>query len=1025
MTWSPDSTYYRSPVKYRALPLFSLAFLLSSPVAPALFAQTAPAQSASGTVRGVVADPSGAIIPGAQISITDAQGHTIATGVSGGDGSYAIHNLQPGSYVVLVSAENFAPSGGKTITIAPGVTRTVNAKLDIQVEQQNLEVNADTPTVSVDPDANASSVTLKGADLDALSDDPDELSSELTALAGPAAGPSGGQVYVDGFTAGQLPPKSAILEIRVNRNPYSARFDKLGFGRIEILTKPGADKLHGEFYIMGNASQFNTGSPFAPPNPPAYDTYQYEGSVNGPINKNASFFVSAQRRIIQNNTIINAERLQGEINGNFAAGNFGNAADYSTATFRDAFNVPEARINISPRIDVQLGQKNTLSIRYQYERNGQDNQGVGQFSLSSQAYNEVSSEHTLQLRHVYVFGPRVLTESHFQVLFDRTSESPFSTTPEVQVQSSQTFGGASDQTISDRTNHYEFSNETDVSLKTHNIAFGGRIRAAREANYANSSFNGLFTFGARGALSASATYAATVQGQGTGLPFAQIQANGGGPSQLVYVSGNPKATVNLFDSALFYQDDWKLTPNFTFSYGLRWESQDRISDHSDWAPRLAIAYGIPRHGGKPPKDVIRAGFGYFYDRFAIANVLQAARVNGIVQQETVIANPSCYLPNGLPNMATLLSECAAAGSSVSNGSSSASGAIYQIGPHVQAPSNIQESIGLDHQLNKASTLSITYIHSHGVHALNTINANAPYFPTYNAALGNIYQYFSEGVYNQNQLFINGRVNVNRSLSFFGFYGLSYADADTNGVTSEPSNSLNLKQDYGNAGFNARNRLFLFGTYDAPYHVRLAPFVLAQSGNPFNITVSQDLNGDSFFNDRPAAATAGETGSNIVGTKYGTFNTSPAAGYTPIPVNIGNGPALFTFNLRVSKTWGFGQQLVTPGQSHDHNDGGHGGGPRGGGGGGGHQGGGGGGSHGGGGGDGGPGGMFGPSSTGRRYNLTINAQALNLLNIANYAPPTGTLGSSFFGVSNQLAGRPFSSNGGDAARQISLQATLSF
>src|SRR5207253_6504004 len=59
---------------------------------------------------------------------------------------------------------------------------------------------------------NASSVVISGKDLDALSDDPDELQSELQALAGPSAGPNGGQIYIDGFTGGQLPPKSRSEE---------------------------------------------------------------------------------------------------------------------------------------------------------------------------------------------------------------------------------------------------------------------------------------------------------------------------------------------------------------------------------------------------------------------------------------------------------------------------------------------------------------------------------------------------------------------------------------------------------------------------------------------------------------------------------------------------------------------------------------------------------------------------------------------------------------------------------------------
>ena len=1012
----------------RSHPALSSLLLLSALIpAPCLQGQAAPpaatGQARTGSLHGQVSDPSGAVIPGASINVTDAQGHTIASATSGPDGSYTVAAVPPGSYIVFITAPGFGSLSTRAFPLAPGASKLLNATLIIMVQQQNVEVNAGLPTVSVDPDANANSIDIKGADLDALSDDPDELSNELTALAGPAAGPSGGQIFVDGFTAGQLPPKSAIREIRVNQNPYGAQFDKLGFGRVEIFTKPGTDKFHGEFYAQGNLRQLNTGNPFTK-NLPDYYSYQYEGTLSGPINKHASFFVTAQHRNIQDDSIVNAYRLPGEINGNFAAGNFGNAADYVTPinpNFSDALNTPQVRTNIAPRVDMQLTENNTLSVRYQYERNVLSNQGVGQFSLRSQAYNSTQSENQIQMTDTEVFGPRVIMENRLQILFQRSSQAPSNTTPQVQVQGNQTFGGQSEQSINDHTDRYEYSNLTELALKTHSISLGGRLRARREANSADSSFNGLFTFGGRrcptvngcsfvtpgtNTLSAAGTYAATLSGQGTGQTFQQIQQAGGGPSQLVFVTGSPKATANLIDGALFYQDDWKVKPNITFSYGLRWESQTQIHDHSDWAPRLALAYGFMRHG-KPTKDVLRLGFGYFYDRFQLAQVLQAARVNGIVQREVVLQNPSCYFPNGLPDLATTEAACEAnsSGTTLANNTSRAP-AIYQINPNLRAPANIQSSIGLDHQLTKTTTLSLTYIHSHGAHALNTINANAPYAPHYNPVLGNVYQYYSEAVYNQDQLFLNFHTQISRSLSAFGFYGLGYANADTNGVSSNPSNSLNLKQDYGRAGFDVRNRLFLIGTYNAPHYIRIAPFIVAQSGNPFNITLSQDQNNDSFFNDRPSFGVAGAQ-NTITPSGYPTFNTLPGAGSTPIPINYGNGPSLFTFNMRLSKTWGFGQQLRKAadagspgGGSGDHDHHGHD-------------------SH-------GHDSLFGNSgNTGRRYNLTINAQALNLLNIINYAPPTGTIDSHLFGRSNQLAGHIFSSPDGSAARRVFLQATLTF
>ena len=126
-----------------------------------------------------------------------------------------------------------------------------------------------------------------------LPDDPDELLTDLQALAGPSAGPNGGQLYIDGFTAGQLPPKSSIREIRINQNPFSAEYDKLGYGRIEVFTKPGTDKFHGQLFGQWKRLRFQLTESLWGANQPGYDSTQFSGNLGGPINKKSSFFFDA------------------------------------------------------------------------------------------------------------------------------------------------------------------------------------------------------------------------------------------------------------------------------------------------------------------------------------------------------------------------------------------------------------------------------------------------------------------------------------------------------------------------------------------------------------------------------------------------------------------------------------------------------------------------------------------------------------------------------------------------------------
>jgi hypothetical protein len=127
-------------------------------------------------------------------------------------------------------------------------------------------------------------------------------------LAGPAAGPNGSQIFIDGFSGGAIPPKESIREIRINQNPFSAEYDKLGMGRIEILTKPGTDHFRGTLFLNDGNGVFNARNPYAT-NKPGYSNTMFGGNLSGPLGKRGSFFLNADQRYIDNNAIIHATEL--------------------------------------------------------------------------------------------------------------------------------------------------------------------------------------------------------------------------------------------------------------------------------------------------------------------------------------------------------------------------------------------------------------------------------------------------------------------------------------------------------------------------------------------------------------------------------------------------------------------------------------------------------------------------------------------------------------------------------------------
>src|SRR3984957_6666780 len=312
-------------VRYFLLFLFSV-FLAISSAQTTPPAQAAPAQAVAqtaaptgtGALRGQVTDPSSAAISGATVVATPATAAPIAVQTNN-QGMYEFKSLPDGTYSVTVVAQGFTLYENDKVVVADQALR-LNVTMAIEVEQQKINVSDTAPTVDVNPSNNAGAIMISGKELEALPDDPHELQSDLEALAGPSAGPNGGQMYIDGFTAGQLPPKSSIREIRINQNPFSAEYDKLGYGRIEIFTKPGTDKFHGQFLADGNDSPFNAPNPFAGGEPPYYST-QFNGNIGGPLSKKASFFFNLDRRDINELSIINATDPD---SGGIFAGSIGN-----------------------------------------------------------------------------------------------------------------------------------------------------------------------------------------------------------------------------------------------------------------------------------------------------------------------------------------------------------------------------------------------------------------------------------------------------------------------------------------------------------------------------------------------------------------------------------------------------------------------------------------------------------------------------------------------------------------------------
>lgn len=977
-----------------------LGRISSALLAAAFLTSQLLAQSGAGAVKGTLTDESGAVIPAATITLNGSNG--AKTVQSQADGTYSFPGLAPGQYTVSLSYPGFAPFS-HPVTVTPGSTIQVPIQLQVSTENQKVTVNADSgPTVTVEPENNATALVIKGEDLQALPDDPDDLASALQALAGPGAGPNGGQIYIDGFSGGQLPPKESIREVRINQNPFSAEYDRLGFGRIEIFTKPGTDKFRGMLFLNDSDAVFDSRNPFAS-NKPDYSNRMYGGNLSGPLNKRASFFLDYNERDITNNAITNAIFL--------------NPTTLQLGPVNTAVVTPQMNRTITPRLDYQLTTNNTLTARFEERMSSLNNAGLGGYNLpapySSLAYNNSGDAQNLMLTETAILNAGTVNETRFQY-YRNWTHSVGNDLPEINVANSFVTGGNGIANTFDRSHHFELQNYTSKTKGTHTFRFGVRVRRDTDQSNNPAGFNGAFTFlgGEEPVLDSDnqIVYASPGPGvaetelltsieqyqrnltlQQAGFTTAQIQALGGGPSRYTVQAGIPYISEIRYDAGPFVQDDWRLKSNFTLSLGLRYEIQTLDHDDRDWAPRIGFAWapGNPKNGGRQ-KTVIRGGAGIFYDRVGLSPYEQAALNNGRTQTSYTVYDPTFYLSN-IPPLSTL---------------SPGENTIYEVDPKLKADYSIQSAIGVERQLPRNTTASLTYTNTHAEHYLQTVPINAPLPGTFNPLLalgptngvfpygynaGNIFEYESGGILRQSIMMATVNTRFNKNVSVYANYQLTFAKD----LPSTPTNPYDFMQDYGRSNLDRRNNFQLFGSILAPAAIRIAPFITLRSGAPYDVLSGEDLYGDTLENPRAAFAPPGSCPAGFLGTmgdivcsRAGAFTTNynPASPTNLVPRNYLTMAGLISVNMRVYHVFGIGPRVVNGNTMQP--SGGGGGGGRGGGG------------RGGGGamsmGPGGGGGRgMPPENTERRFNLTLGVNITNILNHFNPAGYQGVITSPQF------------------------------
>jgi hypothetical protein len=535
----------------------------------------AAAQSPQSTLRIKVQDETEAALIHATVTITDQAG--VERQVLVNEAGEVTFGLAPGTYQLQIEAEGF-----RGYTVSYNVRRGANnavATLPVAFAEEIFvqEQSADSLR------ENGFTQTLSREEIDALSDDPDEMAEQLRQMAGPGA-----QIFVDGFRGGRLPPKDQIEQIRFHTNSYAAQYHDAGMTRVEIITRPGMGNWRGGLNFGFRDESLNARNAFAPVRGPEQQK-RFMFNTQGPLVKGkTSLAFSADGNMSHDAQTIVAKTLEG--------------------TISDQVRRPVDAVNFTARLEHLLGGGNTLRAEFSRRDSTRSNLGVGNFDLPERAFESASVTDTLRARNTKVFGRKLFSELRFEFSRSETTQTSLSDAPAVRVLDAFTAGGAGQAGVRSGR-QFTVAQNFDFPIKKHALRFGVEINGGHWDSTQQTNANGTFTFSSLEDFAANRprTYTRRV--------------------------GDPDVSYSQYDAGWFIQDDFRVSKNLNLSLGLRQEVQTNIDDKWNLAPRAAFVYSAGR-------GTIRGGYGIFYDWLESNVYEQTVRVDGTHQIDETIINPS-------------------------------------------------------------------------------------------------------------------------------------------------------------------------------------------------------------------------------------------------------------------------------------------------------------------------------------------------------------------------------------------------
>jgi hypothetical protein len=836
----------------RSIRLALLLLLVLGWTGPAVVAQRATG------VRGVVTDETGGLIVGAMVTLTDEYG-VKATGTTGQEGRYQIATRSRGKLTVTVEAAGFAPSS-RTVVVTGTESATLDVKLRLAINDR-VVVQGSLLGVSLDSDQNLSGVRLSSRSLDALPNDPESLLQSLRLLAA-STGTRPDQVvfYVDGLPMTQrLPSKDIIQSVRINANPFSAEFAEPGSSRVEIITRPASGQYSGSARVDFNDARLNAQDPFQPYRAD-YQSRTFEGYAGGPIVRNRwGVLAYAGRWEQDDNVVVNATTID--------------PLTQQAAPLRLNVAAPTRTTSYSLKTNVQIGQRHTAAVEFAHEERERHSAGLESgFDLPERAYTGDSRERTASF-WLTSASSSALNEFRGRASRNRLADRAVTAAPAILVLEAFNAGGNQDALFrEDTTARVHVANVTTLARTAHSIRFGGQADVVRLEQIDRANFNGTFTF------SSLDLYRRVLAG-----------TPGYRPSQFSIVKGDPSVDLSIVEGAWFVQDDWRVKPRLTVSYGIRQDIQRYDGMRMRLAPRAGLAWAPSADGN----SAIRAGMGVFYTPIPQRLFADTLRLDGRHGQQLVVDHPSFFpqVPDALPDVQNVTTT------------------VRTRSANLTLPMMLVTTVSYDRQLIGSLFGSLGYTLRRGSDLLRTRNVGGVPGAGLAASHARNLQFESTGRSKAHEVSatVSGTLGPH---TLFGSYGFTRAMQDTDDLYSVPADSGNLAAEWGRAAVPV-HRVSIGGSLSLPSDYAIHPFVNWASPLPFNITSGNDTNLDSVFSDRPSFA-AGQPGAIV--TDFGIFNPNPQPGEPIIPRNLGLGPTNFTVDVTATKTF-YAYKGATPSLRH--------------------------------------------------------------------------------------------------------------